>query len=151
MADAGSASPVRAMRVCRCDDRLPSRLTDDDRMQEQLPDRGDQRRRLLLGTAALGAGVAPLRFAQQAQAAPSTQVQTSATFSRIKQVRTGVLDIGYAEDGPKDGTPVVLLHGWPYDIHAYVDVAPLLAAKGYRVLVPHLRGYGTTRLTNRVI
>ncbi len=114
-------------------------------MQEQLPDRGDQRRRLLLGTAALGAGVAPLRFARQAHAAVSTPVKTGASFPRIEQVHAGVLDIGYAQDGPKDGTPVVLLHGWPYDIHSYFDVASLLAAKGYRVLVPHLRGYGTTR------
>jgi pimeloyl-ACP methyl ester carboxylesterase len=56
-----------------------------------------------------------------------------------------VLNIGYAEAGPANGPVVVLLHGWPYDIHSYVDVAPLLASAGYRVIVPHLRGYGTTR------
>ena len=56
-----------------------------------------------------------------------------------------MLNVGYAEAGPADGPPVILLHGWPYDIHTYVDVAPLLAAKGYRVIVPYLRGYGTTR------
>lgn len=63
----------------------------------------------------------------------------------IKQVKTDVLDIGYYEIGAKEGTPVLLLHGWPYDIHSYVDVAPLLAARGCRVIVPHLRGHGTTR------
>ena len=63
----------------------------------------------------------------------------------IKQINAGVLNVGYYETGPADGPVVILLHGWPYDIHTYVDVAPLLAAKGYRVIVPHLRGYGTTR------
>ena len=67
------------------------------------------------------------------------------TFGPLKQVDAGVLDLGYAEAGPADGPAVVLLHGWPYDIHSFVDVAPLLAATGYRVIVPHLRGYGTTR------
>ena len=63
----------------------------------------------------------------------------------MKQIEAGVLNVGYAESGPSDGPAVVLLHGWPYDIHSYVDVAPLLAQAGYRVIVPHLRGYGTTR------
>jgi pimeloyl-ACP methyl ester carboxylesterase len=63
----------------------------------------------------------------------------------VKQIDAGVLNVGYAESGPASGPPVILLHGWPYDIHSYVDVAPLLAAKGYRVIVPYLRGYGTTR------
>ena len=63
----------------------------------------------------------------------------------IKQVDAGVLNVGYAEAGPANGPPVILLHGWPYDIHTYVDVAPILASKGYRVIVPYLRGYGTTR------
>jgi pimeloyl-ACP methyl ester carboxylesterase len=67
------------------------------------------------------------------------------TFGPIKQTDAGLLNIGYAEDGPANGPAVILLHGWPYDIHSYVDVAPLLAAKGYRVIVPYLRGYGTTR------
>ncbi|MFJ8623538.1 alpha/beta fold hydrolase [Kitasatospora sp. NPDC093550] len=66
-------------------------------------------------------------------------------FARLAQVRAGVLDVGYAEDGPADGPVVICLHGWPYDIHSYVDVAPLLAAQGYRVIVPYLRGHGTTR------
>ena len=63
----------------------------------------------------------------------------------MKQVDAGVLNVGYAEAGPADGPPVILLHGWPYDIYAFVDVAPLLASAGYRVIVPYLRGYGTTR------
>jgi pimeloyl-ACP methyl ester carboxylesterase len=63
----------------------------------------------------------------------------------LKQVDAGVLNVGYAEDGPADGPPVIKLHGWPYDIYSYVDVAPTLAARGYRVLIPYLRGYGSTR------
>jgi pimeloyl-ACP methyl ester carboxylesterase len=63
----------------------------------------------------------------------------------MKQIDAGVLNVGYAEAGPTDGPAVVLLHGWPYDIHSYVDVAPLLAQEGYRAIVPYLRGYGTTR------
>ena len=68
-----------------------------------------------------------------------------ASFDSLKQINAGVLNVGYAEAGPANGRPVILLHGWPYDIHAYTDVAPLLAAKGYRVIIPYLRGYGTTR------
>lgn len=67
------------------------------------------------------------------------------SFGPLKQVEAGDLTIGYAEAGPATGSPVILFHGWPYDIHSYVDVAPALAAAGYRVLVPYLRGYGTTR------
>src|SRR5438034_8205639 len=66
-------------------------------------------------------------------------------FGVLKQIDAGVLNVGYAEAGPADGRAVILLHGWPYDIHSYVDVAPLLAAQGYRSIVPYLRGYGTTR------
>lgn len=67
------------------------------------------------------------------------------SFGSLKQIDAGVLNVGYAEAGPTDGPAVVLLHGWPYDIHSFVEVAPLLAAKGYRVIVPHRRGHGTTR------
>jgi pimeloyl-ACP methyl ester carboxylesterase len=70
---------------------------------------------------------------------------TNASFGALKQIEAGLLNVGYAEAGPADGPGVLLLHGWPYDIHSYVDVAPLLAAAGYRVIVPYLRGYGTTR------
>ena len=70
---------------------------------------------------------------------------TNASFGAIKQIEAGVLNVGYAEAGPPHGLPVILLHGWPYDIHTYVDVSPLLASKGFRVIVPYLRGYGPTR------
>lgn len=76
---------------------------------------------------------------------PSTAGRRQTSFDSVRQIRAGVLDIGYAEAGPAHGPAVILLHGWPYDIHSYVDVAPLLAARGYRVIVPHLRGHGTTR------
>lgn len=66
-------------------------------------------------------------------------------FTTIKQINAGVLNVGYAEAGPADGQPVILLHGWPYDINSYAGVSALLAAKGYRVIVPYLRGYGSTR------
>ena len=66
-------------------------------------------------------------------------------FDELRQIVAGVLDVGYAEAGPDNGQPVVLLHGWPYDIYSYADVAPVLGAAGYRVIVPYLRGYGTTR------
>ncbi len=68
-----------------------------------------------------------------------------AHFTAIKQINAGVLNVGYAEAGPANGQPVILLHGWPYDINSYAGVSPLLAAKGYRVIVPYLRGYGSTR------
>src|SRR5262249_51319069 len=63
----------------------------------------------------------------------------------LKQIDAGVLNVAYAEAGPADGPPVILLHGWPYDIYSFVDVAPLLASAGYRVIIPYLRGYGSTR------
>jgi pimeloyl-ACP methyl ester carboxylesterase len=66
-------------------------------------------------------------------------------FGALKQIDAGVLNVGYAEVGPSDGRAVMLLHGWPYDIQSYGDVAPLLAEAGYRVIVPYLRGYGSTR------
>jgi pimeloyl-ACP methyl ester carboxylesterase len=69
---------------------------------------------------------------------------TSTSFGALKQIDAGVLNVGYAEDGPANGSAVILLHGWPYDIHSYVDVAPVLASKGYRVVIPYLRGYGST-------
>jgi pimeloyl-ACP methyl ester carboxylesterase len=71
--------------------------------------------------------------------------ETNISFGVLKQIDAGVLNVGYAETGKSDGPVVMLLHGWPYDIHSFVDVAPRLSAKGYRVIVPYLRGYGTTR------
>jgi pimeloyl-ACP methyl ester carboxylesterase len=113
-------------------------------------------RRRFLGTAAMTAAAAELgmigaAFAQSSKTDPAdtTKVKPGATkpgksFGPLKQIEAGVLNVGYAEAGPTDGPPVVLLHGWPYDIHSYVDVAPLLASKGYRVIVPYLRGFGST-------
>ena len=80
----------------------------------------------------------------ETEATPKTP-GTSTPFGVLKQIEAGVLDVGYAEAGPPDGRAVILLHGWPYDIHSFADAAPLLAAAGYRVIVPYLRGYGTTR------
>ena len=71
--------------------------------------------------------------------------QTSGVFPPLRKIEAGVLNVTYAEIGPAGGPPVILFHGWPYDIHAFVDVAPLLAAQGYRVIIPYLRGYGATR------
>jgi pimeloyl-ACP methyl ester carboxylesterase len=76
---------------------------------------------------------------------PAIEPGTNTSFGPLKQINAGVLNVGYAEAGPADGPPVILLHGWPYDIHSFVDVAPLLASAGYRVIVPYLRGYGTSR------
>src|SRR5215472_4707292 len=76
---------------------------------------------------------------------PAIKPGTNTSFGPLKQIDAGVLNVGYAEAGPADGPAVILLHGWPYDIHSYVDVAPLLASAGYRVIVPYLRGHGATR------
>ena len=96
-------------------------------------------RRRFLGAAAMT--IAGARFGRMNTAA----VRPVQSFGPLKQIDAGLLNVGYAEAGPADGPPVILLHGWPYDIHSFVDVAPLLAAAGYRVIVPYLRGYGTTR------
>jgi pimeloyl-ACP methyl ester carboxylesterase len=97
----------------------------------------DLARRHLLGGAAMTLMVAKPGVAATT---PGTQ-----TLAHLKQVDAGLLNVGYVESGPAQGTPVLLLHGWPYDIHTYADVVPRLAAAGYRVIVPYLRGYGTTR------
>jgi pimeloyl-ACP methyl ester carboxylesterase len=76
---------------------------------------------------------------------PPIKLGTNTSFGSLKQIDAGLLNVGYAEAGPANGPAVILLHGWPYDIHSYVDVAPLLASAGYRVIVPYLRGYGPTR------
>lgn len=107
------------------------------------------RRRLLgataAGLAAVELGLARSAYAQSKPPASGAGAASRASFGASKQIHAGVLDIGYADIGPRDGAPVILLHGWPYDIHSFVEVAPLLGAAGFRVLVPHLRGYGTTR------
>jgi pimeloyl-ACP methyl ester carboxylesterase len=103
--------------------------------------------RRLLAMAGVSAGAAlltqPPLFAIQNGNATTRNKNTS--FGPLKQVDAGLLNVGYAEAGPANGPAVILLHGWPYDIYSFVDVAPLLAAHGYRVIVPYLRGYGTTR------
>jgi pimeloyl-ACP methyl ester carboxylesterase len=108
----------------------------------------DERRRFL-GTAILTMAAAELAGLDVAEAQPvragTNTPGTNTSFGGLKQIDAGVLRVGYAEAGPPNGSPVILLHGWPYDIHTYVDVAPVLASSGYRVLVPYLRGYGTTR------
>ena len=71
--------------------------------------------------------------------------EDAGAFDNIHQIHAGDLNIGYVDIGPRDGQPVILLHGWPYDIQSYAQVAPALAQKGYRVIVPYLRGYGATR------
>ena len=110
----------------------------------QTQNMGHGRRRLF--TAAAGAiAAAWLGASRQANAQSSPRPDRHTSFASLKQVDAGVLRMGYAEDGPADGPVAILLHGWPYDIHSYVDVAPLLASAGYRVIVPYLRGYGTTR------
>jgi pimeloyl-ACP methyl ester carboxylesterase len=114
----------------------------------------DRRRRRLLGAAAVT--FAATRFGMvgsanaqavmpSAKALPEIKPGTNTSFGPLKQIDAGLLNIGYAEAGPADGAPVILLHGWPYDIYSFVDVAPLLASAGYRVIVPYVRGYGTTR------
>jgi|SRR5579871_2559843 len=109
----------------------------------------DLQRRRLLGVAAVAAAVAQFGSVKSADAEaielPNIKPGTNSSFGPLKQIDAGVLSVGYAEVGPAEGPAAVLLHGWPYDIHSFVDVAPLLASVGYRVIVPYLRGYGTTR------
>jgi len=111
----------------------------------------NQSRRYLLGAAAVTAaagqfGILSPANAQSAKAAlPVIKPGTNVSFGLLKHINAGLLNVAYAEAGPADGPPVILLHGWPYDIHSFVDVTPLLASAGYRVLVPYLRGYGATR------
>jgi pimeloyl-ACP methyl ester carboxylesterase len=106
-------------------------------------------RRRFLGAAAIAVAATELTLSSSVAAqtvAQNGSVKTggNASFASLKQINAGLLNVGYVEAGPADGKPVILLHGWPYDIHAFVDVAPILASAGYRVIVPHVRGYGTT-------
>jgi len=125
-----------------------------------LPDDVNHHRRHFFGTAALAIAAAQLALTGSANAQSAvtpqpgnkkpaalaaTKPRANTSFGALKQIDAGLLNVGYAEAGPADGPAVLLLHGWPYDIHCYVDVAPLLAQAGYRVIVPYLRGYGTTR------
>src|SRR5262249_21670551 len=119
-------------------------------MSEQI----DYERRRFFGAAAMYVAASQLSMSGSANAQagnakakqlPAIKPGTNTSFGALKQINAGPLSVGYADVGPADGTPVVLLHGWPYDIHSFVDVAPLLAQAGYRVIVPYVRGYGTTR------
>jgi pimeloyl-ACP methyl ester carboxylesterase len=98
-----------------------------------------QNRRRFITSTAMTIAAAELGMMSLANAQPQTS-----SIGPIKQINAGVLNVGYADIGPANGRPVILLHGWPYDIYSYAGVAPLLSAKGYRVIVPYLRGYGTT-------
>jgi pimeloyl-ACP methyl ester carboxylesterase len=98
---------------------------------------GDYDRRRFIGAAAATIAAAQLGTCRPASAQSS--------FRSLKQIDAGVLNVGYAEVGPSEGPAAVLLHGWPYDIHSFTEVAPLLASAGYRVIIPYLRGYGSTR------
>jgi pimeloyl-ACP methyl ester carboxylesterase len=113
----------------------------------------NRHRRRFFGAAAMAVAAAQFGIIGSAHAQsgntnrarlPTIKPGTNTSFGSLKQIDTGVLNVGYVEAGPADGSPVILLHGWPYDIYTYVDVAPLLASAGYRVIVPYLRGYGTT-------
>jgi pimeloyl-ACP methyl ester carboxylesterase len=110
----------------------------------------DHHRRRLFGAAALTLAATKLGLvrpanAQASKPLPDIKPGTNTSFGPLKQIDAGVVNIGYAEAGSATGPVVILLHGWPYDIHSYLDVAPLLASAGHRVIIPHLRGYGTTR------
>ena len=113
------------------------------------PEQVDQHRRHLFLTGAVALATAQLGMigpaAGQPSQLPAIAPGANSSFGPLKQIEAGVLKVGYADVGPANGLPVILLHGWPYDIHSYLDVAPLLTAAGYRVIVPYLRGYGTTR------
>jgi pimeloyl-ACP methyl ester carboxylesterase len=111
-------------------------------------------RRRFLGAAAMTLAAARLGMSGSTEAqaaemkrakAPTVKPAKNSSFASIRQIDAGLLNVGYAEAGPATGPPVILLHGWPYDIYSFVDVAPVLASAGYRVIVPYLRGYGPTR------
>jgi pimeloyl-ACP methyl ester carboxylesterase len=119
-----------------------------------MSDEINQHRRRFFGVAAMTLAATQFALNGSASAQPGKEAAaglraikpgTNTSFASLKQIEAGVLNVGYAEAGPADGPAVILLHGWPYDIHSFVDVAPMLASAGYRVIVPHLRGYGTTR------
>ncbi|NKJ50302.1 alpha/beta hydrolase [Burkholderia sp. SG-MS1] len=116
-----------------------------------MSDQINTRRRRLLGTTVAGfslleMGLSGLAHAQSAETTGGAKAATRvASFENLRQINAATLSIGYAEAGPQNGPVVILLHGWPYDIYAFADVTPLLVAAGYRVIVPYLRGYGSTR------
>lgn len=114
-------------------------------------------RRRFLGMSALAMAAGQLGMASIVGASPATAARSAnpagsagngGSFPPLKQIRAGALDVGYVDMGPATGPVVILLHGWPYDIHSFVEVAPILVAKGYRVVIPYLRGYGSTRIVD---
>jgi pimeloyl-ACP methyl ester carboxylesterase len=120
------------------------------RRSEQIELEGINRdRRRFIGNTAITIAAAEFGMIASADAQSSKlnliKPGTNTSFSSLKQIDAGVLNVGYAEAGPVHGAPVILLHGWPYDIYSFVDVTPLLASAGYRVIIPYLRGYGSTR------
>ena len=106
-------------------------------------------RRSFLGAAAVSLVTADMALMGPARASVDTPKGSDLGLAPIKQIKADLLDIGYYEAGPSDGPPVLLLHGFPYSIESYVDVAPMLAARGCRVIVPYLRGHGSTRFLDR--
>ena len=129
----------------------PGRLAMDETTMSEEP---DLNRRRFFGAAAMTIAAAQVGMMGAANAQsdetkpaqlPTIEPRTNASFAPQKQIDAGLLNVAYAEAGPAEGPAVILLHGWPYDIHSFVDVAPLLASAGYRLIVPYLRGYGATR------
>src|SRR5499433_2347994 len=121
-------------------------------------DQINQDRRQFFGSAAMAIAATQLGIIGPAAAqrmevkVPAIKPGTNTSFGPLKQIEAGVLNVGYAEVGPADGPVVILMHGWPYDIYSFVDVAPLLASAGYRTIIPYLRGYGSTRfLSNETV
>jgi pimeloyl-ACP methyl ester carboxylesterase len=134
--------------------RYSDRITNREEIKMHLRN-GNKLSRRLFALAGMSAGAAlfvPRSLIAESKARPLGEVAgesdalrgSHTSFAALKQVNAGLLNVGYAEDGPSDGPVVILLHGWPYDIYSFVDVAPLLAAKGFRVIVPYVRGFGTT-------
>jgi len=120
----------------------------------KIADEIDHHRRRFFGAAAMTIAAAQFGISRSANAQtggtnprrlPAIKPGSNTSFASLKQIDAGVLNVGYAEAGPADGAAVILLHGWPYDIYSFADVAPMLASAGYRVIVPYLRGYGSTR------
>ncbi|MFC3677748.1 alpha/beta fold hydrolase [Ferrovibrio xuzhouensis] len=112
-----------------------------------MPKLPDHNRRHFLGVAAATVAVAGTGLIGSAQAQPGaiSAAGSDRSIGPLKQINAGPLSVSYVDAGPASGYPIILLHGWPYDIHSYVEVAPLLVAAGYRVIIPYLRGYGPTR------
>jgi pimeloyl-ACP methyl ester carboxylesterase len=120
----------------------------------KMPEDINQQRRRFLCNSAMAIAVSQFGMLRSAKAEATNETAaqlapirpgTNTSFNSLKQIDAGLLNVGYAEAGPENGPAVILLHGWPYDIHSFVDVAPLLASAGYRAIVPYLRGYGSTR------